>query len=260
MTDRDPSLALQSLLQTMARLRGPDGCPWDAAQTPQTLAPYILEEACELVDALEDGQERLIRDELGDLLLQVVFQAQIFAERASFDFADIAAAINAKLIRRHPHVFGDTGQPDTEAELDRQWEQIKQSEPSALPADRLADQLPSRLPSLQRAQKLAVKLRRAGRIDDLLDTLAAYSDRETGSAEQSEPGSGNPPASAAGIARELMRLVLAAEEAAVDAEGALRQLIRELAEDLSPARNGQRRDLTSACPTDQVTTPKNQKP
>lgn len=121
-----PSLA--ALIATVAQLRNPDGgCPWDLAQTPQSLIPYILEEAYEAVDALRLDNREAIVEELGDLLLQVILQAQIATDAEQFNLADIAAGINAKLIRRHPHVFGDVPVADA-AEVVRNWEQIKAQE------------------------------------------------------------------------------------------------------------------------------------
>ena len=105
MTQKNPHNGIDLLLEIMSTLRGPGGCPWDAEQTPESLAPYILEEACELIDAIEAGDKNEIMDELGDLLLQVVFQARIFEENGLFDFDDVANTISEKLIRRHPHVF-----------------------------------------------------------------------------------------------------------------------------------------------------------
>src|SRR5437660_6306873 len=100
--------ALGALLALMARLRDPQrGCPWDREQTFATIAPYTIEEAYEVSQAIADGDLQELKDELGDLLFQVVFHAQMAAERGAFDFGDIAAAIAAKMIRRHPHVFGD---------------------------------------------------------------------------------------------------------------------------------------------------------
>jgi XTP/dITP diphosphohydrolase len=119
---------LQDLIQVVARLRSPDeGCPWDLAQTPQTLIPYVLEEAYEVVDALRQGDPDAIADELGDLLLQVVLQAQIASEAGQFDLATVAASITEKLIRRHPHVFGDVAVADVEA-VKQNWEAIKATE------------------------------------------------------------------------------------------------------------------------------------
>ena len=112
------SQALERLLEIMATLRSPEGCPWDAKQTPKSLKPFLLEETYEVLEAIDHGDPGGIRDELGDLLLQVVFQARIFEERGDFDFSDVAGAISEKLIRRHPHVFergktesGDSGRP-----------------------------------------------------------------------------------------------------------------------------------------------------
>lgn len=123
--------ALQRLIQVVAQLRSPDGgCPWDLAQTPQTLIPYVLEEAYEVVDALRYGDEESIADELGDLLLQVVLQAQIARETQQFDLKRVAEGITEKLIRRHPHVFGDVAVASV-AEVHQNWEQIKAAEEQA---------------------------------------------------------------------------------------------------------------------------------
>ena len=125
MTEKtDPSTPIQKLLHLMEELRGPRGCPWDKEQTPLSLRPYIVEEAHELVEAIEDGDSSAIKEELGDLLLQVVFQCQIASENQSFNFDDVAEGICEKLNLRHPHVFGSetavTGQ-----EAAQHWERIK---------------------------------------------------------------------------------------------------------------------------------------
>ncbi|MEL6441516.1 MAG: nucleoside triphosphate pyrophosphohydrolase [Cyanobacteria bacterium J06621_8] len=120
--------ALRRLIQVVAQLRAPDGgCPWDLAQTPQTLIPYVIEEAYEVVDALQQEDQKAIAEELGDLLLQVVLQAQIASEQQNFTLEDVAKGITAKLIRRHPHVFGDV-KVNNAAEVNRNWEQIKAAE------------------------------------------------------------------------------------------------------------------------------------
>ncbi len=141
---------LHGIMQT---LRGPQGCPWDALQTTHSLKPYLLEETYELLEALDDNDPSQIRDELGDLLLQIVFHAQIFAEQALFDLADVADAISDKLERRHPHVFGDLTETEIPA-LNRQWDRIKAGEKgsrsrSASPLDGI----PATLPALARAAK-----------------------------------------------------------------------------------------------------------
>jgi tetrapyrrole methylase family protein/MazG family protein len=115
---------LRELRRIMARLRGPDGCPWDRKQDHESLRPYVIEEAYELVEAIDGGKSEEVREELGDLLLQVVFHAQIASETGAFDFDDVADGIVRKLIRRHPHVFGDASAAD-EAEALLNWERIK---------------------------------------------------------------------------------------------------------------------------------------
>ncbi|MGE5659136.1 MAG: nucleoside triphosphate pyrophosphohydrolase [Actinomycetota bacterium] len=120
--------ALQNLIEVVAQLRSPDGgCPWDLAQTPQTLTPYIVEEAYEVVDAIGSGDKEAIAEELGDLLLQVVLQAQIASESHQFTLAEVANGIAEKLIRRHPHVFADLPVNSIE-EVHQNWEQIKATE------------------------------------------------------------------------------------------------------------------------------------
>lgn len=117
--------ALQQLIEVVAKLRSPDGgCPWDLAQTPQTLIPFVIEEAYEVVDAIQKEDEAAIAEELGDLLLQVVLQAQVAQDYNQFDLSTVAQKTTEKLIRRHPHVFGDMEVQDTD-EVHRNWEQIK---------------------------------------------------------------------------------------------------------------------------------------
>ncbi len=128
-----PGARLYDLVATMDRLRSPDGCPWDAEQTHATLAPYLLEEAYEAVDALEAGDLAALRDELGDVLLQVVFHARVAQERTDdtrFTIDDVAGAIVDKLVRRHPHVFGDVTVSGP-AEVVRNWDEIKAAERAA---------------------------------------------------------------------------------------------------------------------------------
>lgn len=116
------------LLAIMARLRDPEhGCPWDVAQNFDTVAPYTIEESYEVADAIDRGDYAALKDELGDLLLQVVFHARMAEERGLFDFDDVVAAISAKLVRRHPHVFADAHYADA-AEQSRAWEEIKRAE------------------------------------------------------------------------------------------------------------------------------------
>lgn len=154
--------AFERLVGVMARLRGPDGCPWDRAQTLDSLRPYLVEEAYEVLDAIEAGTVEDHEEELGDLLLQVVFQAEIRRQEGAFDAADVAQAIADKLVRRHPHVFGaDAGASLDEA--NRGWEAIKAAEKKAKAKDPSAlSGVPRHLPALLRAQKVGEKASRVG--------------------------------------------------------------------------------------------------
>ncbi len=150
------------LVQVMKDLRGPGGCPWDAEQTPSSLIPYMIEETYEAIHAIESGDPIEICDELGDLLLQVVFQAEMFSSQGLFQIGDVCDAIANKLIRRHPHVFENLSFNDT-SELFSNWDRIKQEEKEAKGASTcpLAS-VPPQLPALMRATKLAGKARKLG--------------------------------------------------------------------------------------------------
>jgi ATP diphosphatase len=155
---------MQRLLGIMARLRDPDGgCPWDLAQDFSTIAPYTIEEAYEVADAIDRGDMRGLREELGDLLLQVVFHAQMANEAGAFAFNDVARAISDKMVRRHPHVFGDGGLADADA-VRASWEDIKHAERAAAgEADGSALAGVARgLPEWQRAIKLQQRAARVG--------------------------------------------------------------------------------------------------
>ena len=158
----DPHADVDGLLAIMARLRDREhGCPWDVAQTFDSVAPYTLEEAYEVADAIDRKDCAALKDELGDLLLQVVFHARMAEEQGRFDFADVVAAISAKLVRRHPHVFGDVRYADA-AEQSRAWDAIKRAERGD-DADTSALAGVSRgLPEWRRALKLTEKAARVG--------------------------------------------------------------------------------------------------
>lgn len=166
MSDRQS--ALVALLEVMARLRDPQqGCPWDREQTFESIAPYTLEEAYEVADAIASGDPRQLRDELGDLLFQVVFHSRMAQERGWFDFDDVAAAIRDKLLRRHPHVF--EAQPvGSAAEQSAQWEEHKERERAArshggeAAQSRVLADVPRALPALTRAAKLGKRVARVG--------------------------------------------------------------------------------------------------
>jgi MazG family protein len=153
---------MNSLLEIMAKLRDPDGgCPWDLEQDFASIAPYTIEEAYEVEDAIRRGHWRDLRDELGDLLLQVVFHAQMAREAGHFDFGDVVAAICDKLVRRHPHVFGDAEIESAAAQTDA-WEAQKRSEREARGETGALDGVPLALPALLRARKLQSRAARAG--------------------------------------------------------------------------------------------------
>ena len=150
---------LARLLDIMARLRRPgDGCPWDLEQTIDTIKPNLIEEAYEALDAMESGNREHLTEELGDLLLQIVFQSQIAAQEGSFNFAAVAQGISEKLIRRHPHIFGDVKVADSKEVL-RNWDAIKKTEKKARIS--ALDGIPKHVPPLHRAyqmQKLAARV------------------------------------------------------------------------------------------------------
>jgi MazG family protein len=154
--------AIARLLSIMERLRGPGGCPWDREQTLRTLRPYVLEETYEVLEAIDAGDPAEHREELGDLLLQIVFQAQLAKEEGTFDFADVANAISDKLVSRHPHVFGDATATDSEAVL-RQWAALKREEKKAKgKGASVLEGVPREMPALARADRLTEKASRVG--------------------------------------------------------------------------------------------------
>lgn len=151
-----------AFVETIAALRAPGGCPWDREQTHRSIASNMLEEAYEAVDAIEAGDTAHLREELGDVLLQVVLQSQIAADAGEFTIDDICRDINAKMIRRHPHVFGDAAADDANEVLDL-WDAIKLGEQAERPADAsLLDGVPKGFPALMQAQKISRKAAAAG--------------------------------------------------------------------------------------------------
>jgi XTP/dITP diphosphohydrolase len=157
------SAAIAGLLKVMAKLRSPTGCPWDREQNHMTLRHHAVEEVYELMDAIEAGDDEEMIEELGDLLLQVVFHCQLASERRAFDFERVVRTITEKLIRRHPHVFGKT-KAKTVAAVWANWEKIKLAEKEGTKHHRASalDGIPKHLPSLLRAEKLVKKARKAG--------------------------------------------------------------------------------------------------
>jgi len=156
------SESIERLLAIMARLRSPGGCPWDREQTLTSLRPYVLEETYEVLEAIDGGDVREHREELGDLLLQIVFQAQLRSEEGAFEFADVADAISDKLVSRHPHVFGDAQVKDAEGVL-RQWVALKREEKKARGGgESVLEGVPRDMPALARADRLTEKASRIG--------------------------------------------------------------------------------------------------
>jgi tetrapyrrole methylase family protein/MazG family protein len=126
-TQNEKSSAIDSFIKTIATLRGPDGCPWDREQTHSSLGRYVLEESYEVLEAIHEGDPKKLREELGDLLLQIVLNAQVAKDAGDFDFNDVASDINEKMISRHPHVFGDAQAENADAVL-KQWDELKEAE------------------------------------------------------------------------------------------------------------------------------------
>jgi MazG family protein len=153
--------AIEDLLRVMAKLRSPKGCPWDREQTHLTLRRHAIEEVYELIDAIESRDDHEMAEELGDLLLQVVFHAQMAKERGAFDFEKVCRVLVEKLIRRHPHVFGTTKVKNVD-EVWANWEKIKRAEKHGTHLERKSalDGIPKHLPALLRAEKL---LKKAGK-------------------------------------------------------------------------------------------------
>jgi MazG family protein len=174
---------IEDLLRVMARLRDPEtGCPWDIEQSFASIAPYTIEEAYEVADAIARGDIDHLKDELGDLLLQVVYHARMAEELGRFDFADVADAITRKMVRRHPHVFEDPGLRES-FETGRAWERIKAEERASREtgeAGSVLDDVPVALPAFTRAVKLQSKAARVGFDWPSLDPLLAKAEEELG--------------------------------------------------------------------------------
>ncbi len=227
MADAAATDAFAHLVDLMARLRAPGGCPWDREQTAESLRPYVLEEAYEVLDAIGRGDVPGLRDELGDLLLQVVFQAEIASETGQFTIADVARAITDKLTRRHPHVFGDVTVTGA-ADVVRNWQEIKAAERRA--AGRRAsvlDGIPTALPALARAQQLADRLAAVGFDWPDLGGVLRKLDEER--AELAEAlASGDRDAAAHELGDVLLTLASAARHAGLHAETVLRDATERL--------------------------------
>lgn len=212
------------LIELMQRLLAPDGCPWDREQSFATLRRYVLEEACEVIDAIDGGDRKELCAELGDLLLQVVFQAELARAEGAFGPDDVVAAICDKLVRRHPHVFADESAENADEVL-QNWERIKAAERARQGKDRgVLGGVPRSLPALTRAQRVGEKVARVG--FDWPDARGSRSkvEEELGELDRAFE-SGDPAAIEEELGDVLFALGNLARHAGVDAEGALRRTI-----------------------------------
>lgn len=218
---------MQSLVETIWRLRQPDGCPWDRKQTHESIGKNMIEEAYEALDCIEAGDEAHLREELGDVLMQVVLHAQIAADAGAFTMADVARDINDKLIRRHPHVFGERS-ADSADEVLAIWDSVKLAEKGAKDADAaeagerpegLLEGVPRSLPALMEAQKVSRKAASAGfeweTVTDVWDKVA----EERSEFEAEAPGTAERELEFGDL---LFALVNVARKEGIDAESALR--------------------------------------
>jgi tetrapyrrole methylase family protein/MazG family protein len=211
------SHGFDEFVDLIAVLRGPGGCPWDQEQTHASIAKNMVEEAYEAVHAIETNDVAELREELGDVLLQVVLHAQIAADAGEFTIDDVVSAVHAKIVRRHPHVFGDAAAGDAAAVL-ATWDQIKQTERTAKQQG-LLDTVPHALPALMLAQTISRKAVSAGFEWESLDGVWAKVHEEIDELKAEEPGS---PEAQDEIGDLLFTIVNLARKQGIDAETALR--------------------------------------
>ena len=253
-----PAAAFQRLAGIIARLRAPDGCPWDREQTHATLRTHLLEEACEAMDAIDSGDDAHLCEELGDLLMQPVLHAQIAAEEERFDIVDVMEGISDKLVRRHPHVFGELTVADS-GEVLRHWDAIKRDEKAkqGKAQGSILHGVPNTLPSLSQAMEISKKAAKAGfEWPDVAGVLAKL--REEIDELEAELADASLPKDAAQerIAEELGDLLFTAVNVArwrkIDPELALRDTVRrfrarfEQMENAAQARGAKLEELSPA--------------
>ena len=218
--DQQDGTTLVRLVGVMRRLLAPNGCPWDREQSLETLRKYVLEEACEVIDAIDSGNREALREELGDLLLQVVFQAELLRKEGRFAIDDVVSGIVEKLVSRHPHVFGDV-KADTADEVLTNWEKIKAKEKQGRG---ILGGVPRSLPALVRAQRIGEKVSRVG-FDWKDDRGSMEKVREEMGELERAIASGDADAMEDELGDTLFALVNLARHLDVDAEGALRRTI-----------------------------------
>ena len=224
----DSPADFEALVAIMARLRDPQtGCPWDREQTPQSLRRYVIEEAYEVVEAVDSGSPSKLAEELGDLLLQVVFHAQLASESGDFAIADVAKAIVEKLIRRHPHVFGDVFVSDSDQVL-KNWEQIKRGETGYEDRVSMLDGIPPALPALMRALEVSKRVVKVGfewpSVSEVLDKV-----EEEIAELRIEIAQGETARAADELGDLLFTLVNVARQLKIDPEDALRRMTKRFA-------------------------------
>jgi XTP/dITP diphosphohydrolase/tetrapyrrole methylase family protein/MazG family protein len=215
--------AIEELHRTIARLRGPGGCPWDQEQTHQSLTRCLIDECSELLDTIDRLDMPHMREELGDVLIQVIFHAQLAEEAGQFDLEAVAREVNEKLIRRHPHVFGE-GRLETSAQVLAQWEQIKAAEKGAAAPTVFKDQ-PPRLPALMYAESVWKTIGKKG--------LPAGPGVDAGRVGRIAAGLDEE-----GLGRMLFEIAAAAQSAGLDPEGSLRRHADRLKRDVERSVQG----------------------
>ena len=246
-----------AFVETIAKLRAPDGCPWDREQTHASIAKNMVEEAYEAVDCIEDGDDAHLCEELGDVLMQVMLHAQIAADEGAFTIDDVVCGLDEKLVRRHPHVFGDCSGAHDAAEVLDIWDQVKLAEKAKEDAAALGEEypksllesVPRALPALMQAQKVSRKAAAVGFEWDTVDDVWAQAASERAEFEREEPGS---EARAMEFGDMLFALVNVARREGIDAESALRASTMkfrarwEVVERLAQARGSSVEQLSTA--------------
>ena len=216
----DPETAFKNLVSIVDTLMSENGCPWDKVQTHDTLKPYLVEEVYETLEALDAGDPNDIKDELGDLLYQILFHAKIAEQKNEFHIGDVIDSISAKMVRRHPHVFKD-GKLDTPDQVVDQWEEIKKTEGNHSKRESVLDGIPKHLPGLLRAQKLQKKAAKNGFDWDQITAVFDKLDEEIAEFKEAVL-SGKDEDTASELGDILFVLVNIARHKKIDAEEALR--------------------------------------
>jgi tetrapyrrole methylase family protein/MazG family protein len=230
---------LIDLVKVMERLRGPDGCPWDREQTHRTLGRHLLEEAHETLEAIDAGDDERLRDELGDVLLQVVFHAEMGRQAGTFDVDDVAEGIVRKLIRRHPHVFGDV-QVGSSAEVLVNWERIKTEEKGA--EHLIDDEIPETLPALARAAKVQRRAAGSGFDWRTADAAIAKVREELDELDELTGAEPDPERLEAELGDVLLAVASVGRRIGVDPETALRKATRRFSDRFERMRAAARDD------------------